>query len=154
MLSNRCLQSGFHWKICLQNSKSTRYDRRKKSKAIRAISESAEKASKWLWIKSTTIPIERKLKRKTKKRKKAGNKKKRKRTNSYCIQYQDWFPSKIISTRIMTVSVLQRLSGRVIPQVIVIKKIGRKKVFFFCKDLFSVGFCLTVILNQTLPSVC
>ena len=55
------------------------------------------------------------------------------------VQYQDWFPFKIISTRIMTVSVLLWLSGRVIPQVflklIVIKKVGGKKNFC-CKDLF------------------
>ena len=55
----------------------------------------------------------------------------------------------------MTVSILLRLSGRVIPLVIfiVIKKVGGKKGYFV-KTYFSVGFCLPVILNQTLLSTC
>ena len=42
---------GFAGRSVYCNSKSFRDDRRKKRKAIRAISESAEKASRWLWIK-------------------------------------------------------------------------------------------------------
>ena len=64
MLSNRSWLQGFRREIFMQHSKSTRYDWRKKGKAITAISESAEKASRCLWIKrsepwSTTETNER-----------------------------------------------------------------------------------------------
>ena len=48
MLADRNWLPGFRRKIFMQNSETTRYDRRKKRKAIRAISESDEKASRWI----------------------------------------------------------------------------------------------------------
>ena len=98
--------------------------------------------------------------KKSKKKKRGGvkkKKKKEKRQNFYCVEYHDQFPSKIISTRIMTVSVLLRLPGRVIPQVFFLTyrhKEGREEkrvffffFFFFSKDLFF-SKILPVILIQ------
>ena len=73
----------------------------------------------------TKICIERKKYRQKKKKKKKNRKnwRKRKEKKSYCLQYQDWFSSKIISSlRIMTVSVLLQLSGRIFPQVFTYKR--------------------------------
>ena len=81
--------------------------------------------------------------------------------NFYCLEYQDWFSCK----KIIAVSVLLRLSGRVIfyglrfyllsiKKKIIWTNFARLCIYISPTEYTRGGICLPVILNRNLLSTC